>query len=447
MKLPLSTAAIALTGFLSFSAFAEENEIRIGIDDIPENSDQEMIIEGDSVLILGEGQQSSVYSEERMVANVLRKITPSQKGFDLAVTAGREVWLAASSGNNDSSIMRASTVNCYTCLKQAPGQAYRVAGGRKGEAYHINIKGEIWRGNENGWSKVYGDAADIAAGPDGEVWHLSKAKTLRSNHDFYRMDGGKWIKVSGNGTSLALGDRIAYAVNDLGEFYTSTTKGRSWKKMDIEGVKAVSADPEGRVYALMNDASDQGYSVRFSDDKGRTWHAMYTVDGYRSSRTIMPLRVWDIISYGDDVWFNRTDGLYAGKIKEMTVNSQNIAMEIVDSHVPVEPFRFQEDAFSILNCSGKDINAKIYHGNDSARTIAAKSMRFPDSKVTGGVSCGSDYCWVEFSGVRDEVARLKSGRYVIMHPGVQSGISIGGHKLYKTNNEAQAQGCDLFNSF
>ena len=446
MKLPLSTVALALAGLLSFSALADENEIRIGIDDIPEHSDQEMVIEGDSVLILDEGQQSSVYSEERMVANVLRKITPSKKGFDLAVTAGREVWLAASSGNNDSSIMRASNVTCYTCLKQAPGQAYRVAGGRKGVAYHINIKGEMWRGNESGWGKLSGAASDIAAGPDGELWHLSKAKTYRNNHDFYRLEGGKWHKLTGNGTSIALGDGIAYAVNDLGEFFTSTTKGRSWKKMDIEGVKAVSADPEGRVYALMNDASDQGYSVRFSDDKGRTWHAMYTVDGYRSSRTIMPLRVWDIISYGDDVWFNRTDGLFAGKIKEMTVNSQNIAMEIVDSRVPVEPFRFQEDAFSILNCSGKDINAKIYHGNDTERTIAAKSMRFSDSKVTGGVSCGSDHCWVELSGVRSEVARLKSGRYVIMHPSAESGIGIGGYKLQKTNNEAQAHGCGLFHS-
>ena len=446
MKLPQSTIALALASFLSLSAYAEENEIRIGIEDIPENSDQELVIEGDSVLILDEEQQGSVYSEERMVANVLRKITPSQKGFDLAITSGRELWLAASNGNNDSSIMRASSVTCYTCLKQAPGQALRVAAGKKGEAYHINIKGEIWRGNENGWSKVYGDASDIAAGPDGEVWHLSKAKTYRNNHDFYRMEGGKWNKVSGNGTSIALGDRIAYVVNDLGEFFTSTTKGRSWEKMDIEGVKAVSADPEGRVYALMNDASAQGYSVRFSDDKAKTWRTMYTVDGYRSSRTIMPLRAWDIVSYGDDVWFNRTDGLFAGKIKEMTVNSQNIAMEVVDSRVPVEPFRFQDDAFSILNCSGKDISAKTYRGNDSDRTIAAKSMRLSDSKVTGGVSCGSDYCWLEFSGVRSEMARLKSGRYVIMHPGAESGIGIGGLKLQKTNNEAQAQGCGLFNS-
>ena len=446
MKLPQSTIALALAGLLSLSASAEENEIRIGIEDIPENSDQELVIEGDSVLILDEEQQGSVYSEERMVANVLRKITPSLKGFDLAVTSGREIWLAASNGNNDSSIMRASSVTCYTCLKQAPGQAMRVAAGKKGEAYHINTRGEIWRGNENGWSKVYGDASDIAAGPDGEVWHLSKAKTYRNNHDFYRMEGGKWNKVSGNGTSIALGDRIAYVVNDMGEFFTSTTKGRSWKKMDIAGVKAVSADPEGRVYALMNDASDQGYSVRFSDDKAKTWHTMYTVDGYRSSRTIMPLRAWDIVSYGDDVWFNRTDGLFAGKIKEMTVNSQNIAMEVVDSRVPVEPFRFQDDAFSILNCSGKDISAKTYRGNDFERSIAAKSMRLSDSKVTGGVWCGSDYCWLEFSGVRSEMARLKSGRYVIMHPGAESGIGIGGYKLQKTNNEAQAQGCGLFNS-
>ncbi|MEK9765158.1 MAG: hypothetical protein VW274_01640 [Thalassolituus sp.] len=418
--------------FTSFSALALESGVTISVSEIPDNDMSEMVlIDDDTALVIDEtnGQK------ERPVLNILKHIADGDRNFDLGISGADEIWLTASDGS-DKPLFRSSSITCYTCLKQVPGAGIRSDGAAKAVAYHVNSRGEIWRGNEKGWVQLPGEAVDVAAGSDGEVWVLGKAKTADNNHDLYRWNNGAWAKTKGNGTEVAVTKGTVYVSNDRGELYSTMNKGGSWKRHDIKNVKSVVVSNDGVVYALTDEPTSDGYLVNFSRDKGNSWEVLYTMDSFERSQKVEPLRAWTLVASRDNIWIVRKGGVYAGKVEETVIIPGNIAVDLVDSRYPVEPYRFQEGDMVVKNCTPAAAKVEVYDGYDVHFVTPKASAMISPGQVSRKLSCGR-ICWLRSSALVKH--RVKPGHYVILPDNGDPYFN-----LRPTNADAQSRSCDIY---
>ncbi|WP_300427217.1 tectonin domain-containing protein [uncultured Thalassolituus sp.] len=427
------------TGLALGSAFySAEASVELGItidssgNNLPEG---EVIITDSAQPQLVEINESPI--NRRVVQNI-RTIEKAHSNYDLDVSAGNEIWVIKSDGS-DKAIFRSNNPGCFTCLRQAPGAGTKVAAGRKSEAWHINTRGEIWAGNETGWRQFPGAASDIAAGPDGEVWHLSQAKTAGNNHDIYRLAGNNWEKTKGNGTAIALAQGVAYVVNASGLLWRSASKGRTWDKLPLTGVKGISTSPGGVLYALQGASTNLGFVVRMSTDQGQTWEYLYQAVNNNSGQ-LTYLRAWNVTASEHDIWFVQGDKFYGAEMKEPVV--QRTALMVQDGRAGIYPFDFQSGSMKVLNCLPSSTVFRIYNGDDVIRISPLARKTVATGATTGDVSCAQDQCWVSGSGM-EYIYRLPKGRYVAMMTTDEStGQRVS--RYFGTNDSAMRAGCPVY---
>jgi hypothetical protein len=57
-----------------------------------------------------------------------------------------------------------------TAWTQIAGQGTRIAAGGNGQIWHLNAAGNIYKWTGSGWQQMPGLARDIGAGADGTAW-------------------------------------------------------------------------------------------------------------------------------------------------------------------------------------------------------------------------------------------------------------------------------------
>lgn len=120
----------------------------------------------------------------------------TQVGTNAKSIAAADGTIVIANGNNDIFLKLADdTTNAW---RQLPGKALRVAVMNRNSLWHIGLDNGVYRGDQGGnWARVGGDAAEIAASPDGSV-----LVTNTASKKMWRKTGddtvGNWTQIDPN---------------------------------------------------------------------------------------------------------------------------------------------------------------------------------------------------------------------------------------------------------
>ena len=124
-----------------------------------------------------------------------------------------------------------------------PGKAVQIAIGHNGREWCVNSAGTIFRwNNKNGkWAPQSGKATHISVGDDGEVWHIA-------GNDLFRWDGNKWIRMPGALKQISVGNsKNIWGVNKKNQVF----KWQNNKWTQFPGAfKQVSVGNDGEVWGI-----------------------------------------------------------------------------------------------------------------------------------------------------------------------------------------------------
>lgn len=156
------------------------------------------------------------------------------KATDIAVGGDRSVWsIGALGGDHNGPVQRWNPAS--SAWDSVTGAGVRIAVDGSGVVWVVNADGYTYRkprgsqGWEVGTRPTIGSETgmvEIAAGTDGSVWGLAKAK-VPGGHQLMRCVPGTgthtWEQVSGGATSVSVGpDGLPWVVNDRGSVMTLT---------------------------------------------------------------------------------------------------------------------------------------------------------------------------------------------------------------------------------
>ncbi|MBI4582345.1 MAG: family 20 glycosylhydrolase [Planctomycetes bacterium] len=191
-------------------------------------------------------------------------------------------------------ILRAKGVRCF---ERNEGVALpNLNAGRDGKLWLVNAAGEIYLGKDGGWERFPGQARQVASGPNGTIWSVSKQPTNRG-YVLMRWSEGEWKPI---GAEMAA---VQISAAPDGSLWTTTEAYAIWRYADerwanVLGLaREVSVSPDGTVWILTGDPAPGGFEL-YSARPGGRW------------RRVQPLAAGVRIAAGPSgqLWLTRDDG-------------------------------------------------------------------------------------------------------------------------------------------
>ncbi len=198
---------------------------------------------------------------------------------DIAIGSIGDVWVVNTKGQVK---YRDLVKNKWSASQK--GNVEKVAVGKNSDVWLLNKSNEIFRGGVNGWKKIKGGLADIAAGPNGAVWGIGKTKKHDNGNYIYKWSGKKWVKQKGHAVQIAVTPKgQVWVVSAKGKIYSGN--GKKWK-LRPGLAKEVAIGADGSVWRLSEDDSHANGSTiyRWNVD-GSNWELM---KGHATSLAIAP---------------------------------------------------------------------------------------------------------------------------------------------------------------
>ncbi len=188
------------------------------------------------------------------------------KATDIGVGANGAVWITGKE-----KVFGGYAIEQWTGsgFKKVIGGAVRIDVDPWGYPWVVNSFDDIYRWENNNWTKMPGKAKDIGIGADGSVWIIGTDAVL-GGFGIYKWNGSSFTKIDGGAVRIDVGpDGNPWVVNSDGNIYRRNNN--QWQKMPGSATD-ISVDINGNVWITGTNAG--GNTIYRWTKKTNNWSAM-----------------------------------------------------------------------------------------------------------------------------------------------------------------------------